>query len=201
MTKSEKLYNDDYGDIRIDDTDRLLQYLNENPLSRTKKKISEEISRISRIEWETISFTLYLVPKATPRPRSNFKTHIFYVSGGKSNKEFFMKEFCKLDLDMIVTPMKFYSSAYLPMPKSMPKIDQILGELGMIRPISKPDFDNLAKTYTDMITSSLIYDDALIIEGTMKKFYSWKPRVEVTIEYMKDFDSEFNRRKIYKKGR
>lgn len=196
MTKSEKLYNDKYGDIYIDDTARLLQYLNENPLNRVKKKISDEISRISGIKWKTLSFTLYLVPKATPRPRSNFKTHIFYVSGGKSNKEFFMKEFCKLDLDMIVTPIKFYSSAYLPMPQSMPKMDQILGELGLVRPISKPDFDNLAKTYTDMITSTLIYDDALIVEGSMKKFYSWKPRVEVTIEYMEDFDSEFNRKKI-----
>ena len=97
---------------------------------------------------------------------------------------------------MIITPMYFEVNAYLPTPASMKIEDKILAELGYIRPISKPDFDNLAKTYSDMLTGVLIYDDALIIEGTSKKFYSLKPRIEVKIKYMKDFDSLFNWKKI-----
>ena len=84
----------------------------------------------------------------------------------------------------------------------MNNIEKIAAEMGLIRPISKPDWDNLAKAYCDMIQDLLIYDDALIVEGTSKKFYSVKPRIEVTISYMENHDSQFNKKKISRqKGR
>ena len=83
----------------------------------------------------------------------------------------------------------------------MTKSEQILAEMGLIRPISKPDWDNLGKSYSDMIQGVLIQDDSLIIEGVSRKFYSAKPRVEITIEYLKDFDSKFNENKIIKRLR
>ena len=77
----------------------------------------------------------------------------------------------------------------------MNRAEKMLAELGFIRPISKPDFDNLAKTYSDMIQGSLLYDDQLIVEGRSSKYYSIKPRIEITLEYMEDFDCDFNKRK------
>lgn len=200
MKNMSKEYLSEYGNISKDETKRLSDYLEDHLLHHSKNCVAHEISRISKIKWNEISFIIYLVPKATPRPRSNFNKHIFYVQGGKENKEFFRREFDKLNLDLIYTPMKFVGRSYFPIPKSMNKVDQILAEQGWIRPISKPDFDNLAKTYADMITSTLIYDDALIIDGRMEKYYSWKPRIEISIEYMEDFDSDFNKKKIFKKG-
>ena len=47
-----------------------------------------------------------------------------------------------------------------------------------------------------MIQNLLIYDDSLIVEGISKKFYSVKPRIEITLSYMEDFDSQFNKKKI-----
>ena len=67
--------------------------------------------------------------------------------------------------------------------------------------MSKPDWDNLAKTYSDMIQDVILDDDAYIVEGTSMKYYSWKPRIEITIQYMDDYDSDFNRNKILKKGK
>jgi len=81
----------------------------------------------------------------------------------------------------------------------MKPAEQILAECGFIRPISKPDFDNLVKTYTDMIQDVLLLDDSLIIEGSSSKYYSWKPRIEFTIEYMVEHDSIYNKNKINKK--
>lgn len=104
-----------------------------------------------------------------------------------------------MDLPFITTPAKFNCIAYLPIPKTMKPTDQILAELGFIRPISKPDFDNLVKTYTDMIQDVILYDDSLIVEGTLMKYYSWKPRIEFTIEYMDEYDSVFNKNKINKR--
>lgn len=84
----------------------------------------------------------------------------------------------------------------------MKKMEMLLAEVGLIRPISKPDFDNLIKTYTDMIQGTMLLDDSLVIEGVSRKFYSSKPRVEISISYMVEFDSIFNKNKVEKwKGR
>ena len=100
---------------------------------------------------------------------------------------------------MAGTPCKFKCISYFPIPKSMNDVEKLAAELGFIRPISKPDWDNIGKTYSDAIQGSLLYDDSLIIEGVSKKFYSIKPRIELFIEYMSEHDSMFNFNKMRKK--
>lgn len=198
MLKSEKEYEEKYGDIPLNEEERLQILINRlNKTKRKKKKnIFDEIKRIESITWSTYSFTMYLVPKATPRPRANTLTGIFYVVGASNNKKMFQKYFKEHPHEMIHTPMYFNVDVYFPTPSSMNLEEKILAEKRLIRPISKPDFDNVAKTYADMLTGSLIYDDALIIDGRCNKFYSIKPRIEITITYMDEFDSLFNRKKI-----
>jgi len=195
MKKNEKDYKEIYGDISTSDTKRLADFLVKCKLHKSKKDIFSEIKRINNIEWNTEKFIIYLLPKATPRPRS-FKGSFFYVTGANDNKKMFNKAFKTWNCDMICTPCKFKCTSYFPIPSSLSPIDQILAEFGFIRPISKPDFDNIAKTYSDMIQGSLLLDDALIIEGISEKYYSWKPRIEISISYMKSFDSDYNRKKI-----
>ena len=50
-----------------------------------------------------------------------------------------------------------------------------------------------------MIQGYILEDDSLVTEGYVKKRYSIKPRIEISIEYMEDYDSAFNRNKILKK--
>ena len=83
----------------------------------------------------------------------------------------------------------------MPIPSSMKSVEQLCAELGFIRPLSKPDWDNLAKTYCDMINDCIISDDKNIIDGKLSKFYSIKPRIEITLQYASDFDSDYNERK------
>lgn len=199
MLKIEKEYEEEYGDIPKDSYGRL-DYLLSNIKSTksVKGKIIHIMREIRSIPWDTVEYVIYLVPKSTPRPRTSFRNH-FYVSGASDNKKIFKNFYdANPDLGVITTPCKFYCTAYLPIPKSMKISEQILAELGYIRPITKPDFDNLVKTYTDMIQGTLLYDDSLIIEGTSKKYYSIKPRIEIKIEYMKSHDSEYNRKKMEK---
>ena len=141
-----------------------------------------------------------MVPKGTPRPRSG-KNGVFYVKGASDNKKIF-KEFIRdNDITLISTPTKFHCISYLPIPSSMSNVEKILAELGFIRPTSKPDWDNIAKAYCDMIQGLLLYDDSLVVEGSSKKFYSVKPRIEILIEYMENYDCKFNRKKILMKGK
>lgn len=197
MLKMEKEYNERYGDIPKDNLSRFDYLLSTVNLGRTKNKFSDEVSRILNIEWKKINFTIYLLPKATPRPRSG-RNGIFYVKGAKDNKKYFQKFMEKQDIDIITTPTKFYCTSYFPIPNSMNAVEKVCAEMGLIRPTSKPDWDNVAKAYCDMCQGFLIYDDSLIVEGVSKKYYSVKPRIEISIEYMVDYDSAFNKKKILK---
>ena len=200
MLKMEKEYLKEYGDIPKGFTSRIDELLKEANLSRYKIHVYEEVHRIFRIEWKTFKYTIYLLPKATPRPRSG-KNGIFYVKGASDNKKFFEKNFIKQeDIPLITTPTKFACRSYLPIPKSMHPVEKILAEMGFIYPVSKPDWDNLAKAYCDMIQGIILYDDSLVVDGLSQKRYSTKPRIEIEISYMTDYDSQFNKNKILKKG-
>ena len=198
MLKIEKEYKETYSDIPNNFPERLEYIFQNNNFKRVKDKIIPEMDRIKNIKWKKISYTIYLLPKATPRPRSG-KHGIFYVKGAKDNKKIFEKFMINQDIPLITTPTKFYCSSYFPIPSSMRPIEKLCAEFGLIRPTSKPDWDNVAKAYCDMCQGFLLYDDSLVVEGVSKKFYSVKPRIEITLEYMEDYDCEFNKKKI-KKG-
>ncbi|WP_250673527.1 RusA family crossover junction endodeoxyribonuclease [Paraclostridium ghonii] len=53
---------------------------------------------------------------------------------------------------------------------------------GIIRPTKKPDLDNIIKSIADSLNGIAYKDDAQVVEVVSKKFYSNRPRVEVTIE-------------------
>ena len=56
-------------------------------------------------------------------------------------------------------------------------------EAGEIRPIKRPDWDNIGKLITDALINNLAYhDDSQIVSCTVEKYYSEQPRVEVEIE-------------------
>ena len=199
MLQMEKEYRKEYGDIPSDSLGRFDYLLSHAKISkRTKVSVTEEIKRVIKIPWTKISYTIYLLPKATPRPRSG-RNGIFYVKGAKDNRKFFEEYVRDQDIKLITTPTRFYCTAYFPIPNSMNNAEKILAELGLIYPISKPDFDNLVKAYCDMIQGYILEDDSLVTEGYVKKRYSIKPRIEISIEYMEDYDSAFNRNKILKK--
>ena len=203
MTKKDiREYDEKYGLVPTDKEERLKFLMSQaKNAEKTFAPVDGEIKRIQGIKWKTVKYVIYLIPKASPRPRRSLNGH-FYVNGAADNKRFF-KNFYKetLNIPIIDTPCKFYCDSYLPIPCDMSLVNQVLAELGLIRPVKKPDFDNLAKTYSDMTQGVLLFDDALIIEGISRKWYSCKPRIEITFKYMEDFDSDYNKKKILKTSR
>lgn len=203
MTKKDiREYDEKYGLVPTDKEERLKFLMSQaKNAEKTFAPVDGEIKRIQGIKWKTVKYVIYLIPKASPRPRRSLNGH-FYVNGAADNKRFF-KSFYKetLNIPIIDTPCKFYCDSYLPIPSDMSLVNQVLAELGLIRPVKKPDFDNLAKTYSDMTQGVLLFDDALIIEGISRKWYSCKPRIEITFKYMEDFDSDYNKKKILKTSR
>lgn len=191
-------YMEKYGIIPKDFCERFECLINKLRLTRQDiQDIQNKIRKISNQTWSKISFVIYLEPKATPRPRV-LRTNRSYVPNAQNNRNLFneFKETSLEDFEPICTPCKMSIKAYLPIPNSMSKIEKVLAELGFIKHISKPDWDNLGKTYSDMIQPALLIDDSLIFESSIKKFYSTKPRVEIQIEYLNKFDCKYNKEKV-----
>ena len=189
-------YEEKYGHIPIDH-DEILKYLEEE-LKLTEKdfqKIHEDECAAASIPWNSLNIVLPIIPKASPRPRYHVKTNSFYVTGAAENHKL-IKYFIKDKYDIIYTQTRCDLDFYLPTPlSSMTKVEVYRAENKTIIPTSNPDWDNLIKTYTDMIQGILLLNDNIISGGTVNKFYSVKPRVDINIQYQLGYDSKFTKRR------
>lgn len=75
--------------------------------------------------------------------------------------------------------------AYYSIPKSTSKKKRQEMLDNKIRPIKKPDFDNIGKIICDSLNLIAYHDDAAIVDAQVRKFYSDEPRVEVIIKTIK----------------
>jgi len=64
--------------------------------------------------------------------------------------------------------------------KSKPKKFRAAALTGEIRPTKKPDFDNYAKIL-DALNLIVWVDDAQVVDGRVRKFYSEQPRMEIRV--------------------
>lgn len=147
---------------------------------------------------------IYEIPEGSPRPRARFIKskgnnilsnarsnpgfiQVYSITGAADKK--FMQEFkTNSDFDflesLIYTPCSVKYDAYFKTPSIFNSKEKMLAELGMIRPLSKPDFDNVEKKYSDMYTGNIWVDDSIVIESNFNKYYSELPRIEITLRYM-----------------
>lgn len=198
--KDLKKYDEKYGDVSRDCLDRIYDLIDNVPDSQLNTLRTNLESNLNTV-WNYISFIFFFVPKATPRARSaGFGKH-FYVSDAMNNSRL-MEEFVShhlADFPLITTACRFHCDTYFPTPDSMTKEERLRAELKHIRHMSKPDWDNLGKTYSDMIQNTIIMDDSMIVDASVSKYYSTKPRIEITIEYADRYDSNYNMKRITKR--
>lgn len=79
-------------------------------------------------------------------------------------------------------PLDVRITAYYGIPKSASKKKAQLMRERKIRPMKKPDFDNVGKIVCDSLNNIAYYDDAQIVDAQVRKFYSDTPKVVVTIQ-------------------
>jgi len=193
LTSVEIEYQEKYSKYP-DDQEELLKYIKDK-YRIDDKKIEEYKDAIDSIPWKELNITLSLVPKGTPRPRYSGRTNMFYVKGAADNKKIIKKIIKKSNI--IFTRTEIIIKTYQPIPTyAMNGTEIYLAQLGYIRPIQKSDWDNLGKTYCDMLEGILLLNDNIICNGTVEKYFSIKPKVEIYIKYQDQFDSKYNEKKI-----
>lgn len=201
--QKQEEYHEKYSHIPIGFIERLdwmYDYYKITP------KMSEEIitkrnSMISSFKYYDLDIVLYEVPEGSPRPRfrivnranlanmalsnPNF-VHVYSLTGREDSlymKRLVDSELLSLD-QLICTPCNIEINAYVKTPSYYSKQDIFLAELGLIRPLSKPDWDNIEKKYSDMFNRNVWLDDTFVVDGSIHKFYSILPRVEIRLRYM-----------------
>ena len=84
----------------------------------------------------------------------------------------------------LCTPLEITYDAFFKTPSGFNKVDTVLAEVGLVRPLTKPDWDNIGKKYSDMYNSNIWLDDSFVVSGTVNKYYSILPRVEIRLKYL-----------------
>lgn len=81
-------------------------------------------------------------------------------------------------------PISMHIKAYYKIPTSFSFKKKMMCYSGQIRPITKPDCDNVAKIICDSLNTIAYDDDKQIIDIRVEKYYSLEPRVFVAIKEM-----------------
>ena len=200
--RKQKFY--EYGEIPENFQDRLeWMYDKYNITPKKQQEILEKRNRMmNTLDFLDIKVVLFEEPEGSPRPRfrivnrynlanmamtnSQF-VHVYSITGKEDNM--YMRRL--LDSgelnqvqELLYTPCDVEFNAFVKTPNSFNTTDIFLAEIGLIRPTNKPDWDNIGKKYSDMFNSNIWLDDTLVVDGTVRKYYSIKPRVEVHLKYM-----------------
>lgn len=215
--QKEKKYKEKYSDIPLDYNQRLIWLTDKLHLSELQM---EEILAVANTMKDQLFFTrffivLYEIPEGAPRPRFTImrknisqaallspKNILVYSPTGQSDHRYFKQLMTKEDFDFmdsfIYTPCIVNYKAYFPIPTKFNKVETFLSEMGVITPTSKPDWDNIGKKYCDMTNENLWVDDRLVVKGTVEKYYSVLPRVEITIDYLNQCLNKYEAESISK---
>lgn len=191
-------YNEKYQDRDLDINKHIKKYFKDRKwdFDKAVKKANKKAEKIlEQREYETINLIFFEYPMKTERPRkAGWK---IYSPNAAENHSYFEKVWNKIinEFKLINTPAEIEIKAYLEMPSTVKADEVLLFEAGVLDILETPDYDNIGKCYTDMLKDILVVDDDLFHTGTIRKYYSVIPRVEIRITYLKQHESEF----IYKK--
>lgn len=215
-----KLYESKYSEIPRDYIERLSWMYDKYHITKAK---AEEILRakyniLSSLYYsDDILVVLYEEPEGSPRPRARYvnKSNLtsyaksdpgyiqVYSLTGASDRKFMKRliddnDLMKLD-HLICTPCDVEYNTFSKTPSSYTTINTFLSEVGIIRPISKPDFDNMEKKYADMYNGNVWIDDALVQDAAIHKYYSILPRVEIRLKFLNLLYTKYQYEQIIKR--
>lgn len=78
-------------------------------------------------------------------------------------------------------------TAYVAPPKSLSKANRASALDGSLKPVTRPDLDNYAKAALDGLNAIVFRDDSLVTDLIVRKRFSERPRLTITIETEADY--------------
>lgn len=78
-------------------------------------------------------------------------------------------------------PVMLIVRSYREIPSSKPAWFKKAAVMGLLPPLTKPDFDNTAKLAADALTGVVYHDDKQVFKHDYEAFYSDSPRIEIEV--------------------
>lgn len=72
--------------------------------------------------------------------------------------------------------------AYFSIPKSVSKKNRVMMIERALRPVKKPDGDNIIKVVCDALNGLAYHDDAQIVDMVVRKYYAESPKLVISIK-------------------
>ena len=202
--QKQQEYANKYGNIPLPLHERLNWMIDKYNITEQKMEhiLSKRDTMLSSLlYYDYTVIELLEEPEGASRPKvrvlpSNYNkvaatnknmVHV-YVPGAGDDWNY-MRKMSEMELhaldQIIYTPVEIEYNMFLKTPSVFNSIDTFLCEIGLIRPtFSKPDWDNAGKKYCDMFNANIWMDDTIVIDGTVRKWYSILPRVEIKLRYL-----------------
>ena len=79
-------------------------------------------------------------------------------------------------------PLRIEIRAEYLIPATASKVKRAAMLRGEIRPMKKPDWDNVGKVVSDALNKLAYRDDTQIVDCTVRKFYSDRPKITVSLD-------------------
>lgn len=131
-----------------------------------------------------IEFAIPGPPKGKDRPQFNRQTGtVFTPAPTKHYEQAVQAAYLNASQYMAEKdqPMAIYVTAFVEIPASDTKKKKERKLLGFLKPVKKPDVDNILKIVMDGLNGIAYPDDKQITDAHVKKRYSSEPRVEVVL--------------------
>lgn len=134
-----------------------------------------------------VKFTILGEPQGKGRPR--FRSAGAFVQTYTPKETVAYENLVKLEYRRQCNDFKFPDgtmldvriTAYYTIPKSVSKKKRLAMVQHLIRPMKKPDTDNVVKVILDSLNEIAYKDDVQVVDCQVRKFYSENPRVVVSI--------------------
>jgi Holliday junction resolvase RusA-like endonuclease len=148
------------------------------------EKILKAIDPDDDEHWKQFDLVYYGTPKAQARPRTGASGFFYDPSSGlKAWLVQQLRDQLPKGFRLIESEVQIFARFYREPTKSMSKAHIVLAELGRVLPSTKPDTDNYMKLVQDALNKVVYKDDATIVTILAEKFYSMRPRVEITLRF------------------
>jgi Holliday junction resolvase RusA-like endonuclease len=200
-------YNENYGMIPLDYGERLKWMVSKYNVSGQKfnEILNMRDSMINSLRYHEYNIILYEIPEGAVRPKFRIVNRGNFANAAMENSSFvhvysphamedsmYMKRLTDTELQevafmqnkLMCTPCIVTYNVYHKMPSNYNTTEIFMAEMGIDRDIKKPDWDNLAKKYSDMSNETIWLDDSFVITGTVNKYYSILPRIEINLRYL-----------------
>ena len=132
-----------------------------------------------------ISFTVWGEPVAQARPKfARAGNHVIAYDPAKSRSYKQDVKMAALEVRPerpLECPLSLTVKVFRSIPKGFSKKKAARALAGELRPATKPDLDNIVKGLKDALKGVVWCDDSQVVNLTAGKWYSDRPRVEITI--------------------